>query len=134
MASPPPSLIKMPINEPAAGLRKSQIEEFVDFYSGAGVQHITFRCKDIVATVKCFRERGVGFIDVPGTYYEALRKRLDGDASGEIKNYLLQIFTKPVLDRPTVFIEIVHFEGFGPGNVKGSVEAIQIEQERRGNL
>ncbi|KAI4252623.1 MAG: hypothetical protein L6R42_007889 [Xanthoria sp. 1 TBL-2021] len=162
MASPPPSLIKMPINEPAIGLKKSQIEEFVDFHSGAGVQHIAFRCRDIVATVQGLRERGVEFIDVPSTYYEALHKRLDAmetDTKGKKQwklredlkeverlkilidfdegGYLLQIFSKPVLDRPTVFVEIIqreNFEGFGAGNFKGLFEAIQLEQERRGNL
>ncbi|KAL8886285.1 MAG: hypothetical protein Q9215_005980 [Flavoplaca cf. flavocitrina] len=161
MASPPPSLIKMPINEPAIGLKKSQIEEFVDFHSGAGVQHIAFRCQDIVATVQALRERGVEFIDVPSTYYEALHKRLDAmEADQKSKKqwklredlkeverlkilidfdeggYLLQIFSKPVLDRPTVFIEIIqreNFEGFGAGNFKGLFEAIQLEQERRGS-
>ncbi|KAL9630864.1 MAG: hypothetical protein Q9204_004504 [Flavoplaca sp. TL-2023a] len=162
MASPPPSLIKMPINEPAVGLKKSQIEEFVDFHSGAGVQHIAFRCQDIVATVQGLRERGVEFIDVPSTYYEALHKRLDAMKTDpkckkqwklredlkEVEKlkilidfdeggYLLQIFSKPVLDRPTVFIEIIqreNFEGFGAGNFKGLFEAIQLEQECRGNL
>ncbi|KAL8648581.1 MAG: hypothetical protein Q9226_005933, partial [Calogaya cf. arnoldii] len=162
MASPPPSLIKMPINEPAIGLKKSQIEEFVDFHSGAGVQHIAFRCRDIVATVQNLRERGVEFIDIPSTYYEALHKRLDAMETDtkskkqwklredlkEVERlkilidfdeggYLLQIFSKPVLDRPTVFVEIIqreNFEGFGAGNFKGLFEAIQLEQERRGNL
>ncbi|KAL8765651.1 MAG: hypothetical protein Q9209_007331 [Squamulea sp. 1 TL-2023] len=162
MASPPPSLIKMPINEPAVGLRKSQIEEFIDYHSGAGVQHIAFRCKDILTTVKNLRERGVEFIDVPSTYYEALRSRLGTVKSGinakrqwklhehldEVERmkilidfdeggYLLQIFSKPVLDRPTVFVEIIqreNFEGFGAGNFKGLFEAIQLEQARRGNL
>lgn len=162
MASPPPSLIKMPINEPAIGLKKSQIEEFVDFHSGAGVQHIAFRCRDIVSTVQALRQRGVEFIDVPSTYYDALHKRLDAmetDTKGKKQwklredlkeverlkilidfdegGYLLQIFSKPVLDRPTVFVEIIqreNFEGFGAGNFKGLFEAIQLEQERRGNL
>ena len=152
----------MPINEPAIGLKKSQIEEFVDFHSGAGVQHIAFRCQDIVATVQALRDRGVEFIDVPSTYYEALHNRLDAmEADQKSKKqwklredlkeverlkilidfdeggYLLQIFSKPVLDRPTVFIEIIqreNFEGFGAGNFKGLFEAIQLEQERRGNL
>ncbi|KAL8696714.1 MAG: hypothetical protein Q9201_007521 [Fulgogasparrea decipioides] len=175
MASPPPSLIKMPINEPAAGLQKSQIEEFVTFYHGAGVQHIAFRCSDIVTTVHNLRDRGVEFIDVPASYYDILRQRLFGrsnaagahrngngkvQGTGEKRNwdlredlaeverlkilidfdeggYLLQIFTKPVLDRPTVFIEIIqreNFEGFGAGNFKGLFEAVAMEQGRRGNL
>ncbi|KAL8687681.1 MAG: hypothetical protein Q9218_006214 [Villophora microphyllina] len=162
MASPSPSLIKMPINEPAVGLKKSQIGEFVTFNSGAGVQHIAFRCTDIVTTVQNLRDRGVEFIDVPSTYYEVLRQRLYGSEKGmgEERNwqlkedladierlkvlidfdeggYLLQIFTKPVLDRPTVFIEIIqreNFDGFGAGNFKSLFEAVAMEQERRGNL
>ncbi|KAI4136079.1 MAG: hypothetical protein LQ341_005813 [Variospora aurantia] len=164
MASPPPSsAIKMPINEPAPGLRTSQIEEFVTFNGGAGVQHIAFRCTDIISTVQNLRERGVDFIDVPATYYEVLRKRLFSAAAGgggekrdwqlkedlaEIERlkilvdfdqggYLLQIFTKPVLDRPTAFLEIIqreNFEGFGAGNFRGLFEALELEQGRRGNL
>ncbi|KAI4094209.1 MAG: hypothetical protein LQ344_002288 [Seirophora lacunosa] len=167
MASPAPlSAIKMPINEPAPGLRKSQIEEFVTFNAGPGVQHIAFRCADIIATVHHLRERGVEFIDVPATYYQVLRKRLFGTvttaAGGDEKKrdwqlkedlaeierlrilvdfdeggYLLQIFTKPVLDRPTVFMEVIqreNFEGFGAGNFKGLFEALELEQGRRGNL
>lgn len=164
IASPDPlSAIKMPINEPASGLRKSQIEEFVNFNSGPGVQHIAFRCTDILSTVRNLRSRGVEFIDVPSTYYEVLRKRLFGNGmrgGGEKRSwrlkedlaeverqkvlidfdeggYLLQIFTKPVLDRPTVFIEIIqreNFDGFGAGNFKGLFEALEMEQERRGNL
>lgn len=166
MASPPPlSAIKMPINEPAPGLQKSQIEEFVNFNSGAGVQHVAFRCTDILQTVHNLRERGVDFIDVPSTYYDVLRKRLFGaggqhDPEGEERNwqlkedlaeverlkilidfdeggYLLQIFSKPVLDRPTVFVEIIqreNFEGFGAGNFRGLFEALEMEQGRRGNL
>ncbi len=166
MASPAPlSVIKMPINEPAPGLRKSQIEEFVDFNSGAGVQHVAFRCTDIISTVHNLRERGVEFIDVPSTYYDLLRTRLfgkagkdNGDAEkrdwqlkedlAEVERlkilidfdeggYLLQIFSKPVLDRPTVFLEIIqreNFHGFGAGNFKGLFEALEMEQGRRGNL
>ncbi|KAL8916173.1 MAG: hypothetical protein Q9172_006420 [Xanthocarpia lactea] len=162
MASPPPSFIKMPINEPAIGLKKSQIEEFVDFHSGAGVGHVAFRCKDIMATVHALRERGVEFIDVPSSYYDALRKRLyavEGGLQGKRQwklredlneverlkilidfdegGYLLQIFSRPVGDRPTVYVEIIqreNFEGFGAGNFKGLFEAVQMEQEKRGNL
>ncbi|KAL9013242.1 MAG: hypothetical protein Q9173_002048 [Seirophora scorigena] len=170
MASPAPlSAIKMPINEPAPGLRKSQIEEFVTLNAGSGVQHIAFHCTDIVSTVQHLRERVVGFIDVPATYYEVLRKRLfgatataaaggggDGEKGdwqlkedlAEVERlrilvdfdeggYLLQIFTKPVLDRPTVFMEVIqreNFEGFGAGNFKGLFEALELEQGRRGNL
>ncbi|KAI4241770.1 MAG: hypothetical protein LQ352_007384 [Teloschistes flavicans] len=162
MASPPPSLIKIPINEPAAGLKKSQIEEFVNFNSGAGVQHIAFRCTSIVSTVQNLRDRGVDFIEVPRAYYKGLHQRLysQGDDLGERRNwqlkedlaeierlkmlvdfdesgYLLQIFTKPVLDRPTVFLEIIqreNFDGFGAGNFKALFEAVAMEQGRRGNL
>ncbi len=166
MASPaPPSVIKMPINEPAPGLRRSQIEEFVNFNSGAGVQHVAFRCTDIISTVHNLRERGVEFIDVPSTYYDLLRTRLFGKAGkdngdsekrdwqlkedlAEVERlkilidfdaggYLLQIFSKPVLDRPTVFLEIIqreNFDGFGAGNFKGLFEALEMEQGRRGNL
>ncbi|PQE12849.1 4-hydroxyphenylpyruvate dioxygenase protein [Rutstroemia sp. NJR-2017a BBW] len=159
MASPN-NVVKMPINEPAAGLRKSQIEEYVDFYSGAGVQHIALRTTNIVRDVANMRARGVEFISVPETYYEAMRERI-GDAKGkgelgwvlredfeEIRRlnilidfdeggYLLQLFTKPLMDRPTVFLEIIQregFEGFGAGNFKSLFEAIEREQEVRGNL
>lgn len=153
MASPDES-IKMPINEPAAGKKKSQIEEFVDFYGGPGVQHIAMRTNDIISAVKRMKQRGAEFITVPESYYESLRKRLeqsnlkieenfeaikqlnlliDFDENG----YLLQIFTKPVLDRPTVFYEIIqrhNFAGFGVGNFKALFEAIEQEQNLRGNL
>ncbi|KAL8901697.1 MAG: hypothetical protein Q9207_005066 [Kuettlingeria erythrocarpa] len=159
------SVVKMPINEPAPGLRKSQIEEFVDFNSGAGVQHVAFRCTDIISTVHSLRERRVEFIDVPSTNYDLLCTRLFGEAGkdngdGEKRDwqlkedlaeverlkilidfdeggYLLQIFSKPVLDRPTVFLEIIqreNFDGFGAGNFKGLFEALELEQGRRGNL
>lgn len=153
MASPD-ERIKMPINEPAVGKKKSQIEEFVEFYDGPGVQHIALRTNDILTTVRRMRERGVEFIKVPSTYYENLQSRLaksslklqedfkeiqdlniliDFDEGG----YLLQLFTKPLLDRPTVFIEIIqrhNFEGFGAGNFRSLFEAIEREQALRGNL
>jgi 4-hydroxyphenylpyruvate dioxygenase len=155
MASPNEK-IKMPINEPAPGLRKSQIEEYVEFYSGAGVQHIALRTDDIVTTVANLRARGVEFISVPSTYYDTMRLRLkttarkwelqedfntlkrlniliDFDEGG----YLLQLFTKPLMDRPTVFLEIIQresFDGFGAGNFKSLFEAIEREQAERGNL
>jgi len=131
-------VVKMPINEPAVGKRKSQIEEFVDFYNGAGVQHIALRTRDIITTVANLRARGVEFISVPETYYETMRARLEASQL-ELKEsfetiqslnilidfdeggYLLQLFTKPLMDRPTVFIEIIqreNFEGFGAGNFK----------------
>jgi 4-hydroxyphenylpyruvate dioxygenase len=146
--------IKMPINEPAKGKRPSQIEEFVDFYNGPGVQHIALRTEDILSAVTALRARGVEFISVPETYYVALRQRLksagmalkedleriqklnilvDFDSGG----YLLQLFTRPLLDRPTVFLEIIqrrNFEGFGAGNFRSLFEAIEREQELRGNL
>ncbi len=153
MASPN-DVVKMPINEPAMGKKKSQIEEYVDFYNGPGVQHIALKTANIIQTVSNMRARGVEFISVPETYYNTMRERLrksrvkldenfetiqklniliDFDEGG----YLLQLFTKPVLDRPTVFIEIIqrnNFSGFGAGNFKSLFEAIEREQERRGNL
>ena len=147
-------VVKMPINEPAAGKKKSQIEEFVDFYSGSGVQHVAFLTKDILTSVTNLKARGVEFVTVPDTYYDAMRVRLkkagmnidedfeairrlhiliDFDEGG----YLLQIFTKPVLDRPTVFLEIIqrnNFDGFGAGNFKALFEAVEREQAKRGNL
>ncbi|KAJ9628177.1 4-hydroxyphenylpyruvate dioxygenase [Exophiala oligosperma] len=153
MASPD-ERIKMPINEPAKGKKKSQIEEYVDFYNGAGVQHIALRTEDIITTVTNMRERGIEFISVPDTYYEAMSKRLssagmklnedfarlkelgiliDFDEGG----YLLQLFTKHLMDRPTVFVEIIqrnNFSGFGAGNFKALFEAIEREQMARGNL
>ena len=147
-------VIKMPLNEPAVGLRKSQIEEFVDFHAGAGVQHIAFLTKDIVACVTNLKQRGMQFIEVPGTYYVAIRERLtkggmhldeDLDAIEALSilidfdddGYLLQIFTKPLTDRPTAFLEIIqrnNFEGFGAGNFKALFEAVEREQAMRGTL
>ncbi len=142
--------IKMPINRPAAGLRKSQIQEFVDYYGGPGVQHIAMESRDIIHTVSQLRENGVEFLYTPMTYYETLKERVgtidedidqlaglgilvDRDEFG----YLLQIFTKPVQDRPTLFYEIIQRKGaksFGKGNFKALFESIEREQERRGNL
>ncbi|MBM3400610.1 MAG: 4-hydroxyphenylpyruvate dioxygenase [Bacteroidetes bacterium] len=142
--------IKFPINEPAEGRKKSQIEEYLDFYHGAGVQHIAIETDDIIATVRELRRRGVEFLYVPETYYddipqrvghikedlEALKKLnilIDRDEDG----YLLQIFTKPVEDRPTLFYEIIQRRGaksFGKGNFKALFESIEREQELRGNL
>ncbi|PMD36047.1 4-hydroxyphenylpyruvate dioxygenase [Hyaloscypha variabilis F] len=143
MASPN-EVVKMPLNEPAVGKRKSQIEEFVDFYSGVGVQHIALRTTDILTTVSNLRKRGVKFISlrlaVAGMKleedFDAIQKLnilIDFDEGG----YLLQLFTKPLLDRPTVFLEIIqrnNFSGFGAGNFKSLFEAIEREQEKRGNL
>lgn len=153
MASPT-EIVKMPINEPAVGKKKSQIEEFVDFYGGPGVQHIALRTKDIVTCVTNLRNRGVEFISVPPSYYDSMRIRLKGGRTKleedfetirrlnilidfDDGGYLLQIFTKPLMDRPTVFIEIIqrnNFDGFGAGNFKSLFEAIEREQEERGNL
>ena len=142
--------IKFPINEPAHGRRKSQIEEYIDFYGGAGVQHIAMATNDIVKAVRALKANDVSFLRVPKTYYEGL-----GDRIGNIKQdvnelaelgilidrddegYMLQIFTKPVQDRPTLFFEIIQREGsksFGKGNFKALFEAIEREQETRGTL
>jgi 4-hydroxyphenylpyruvate dioxygenase len=142
--------IKFPINEPAEGKKKSQIEEYLDFYNGPGVQHIAIATDNIIYTVSELRQRGVDFLHVPETYYEDLLDRVgtieedleplkelnilvDRDEEG----YLLQIFTKPVQDRPTLFYEIIQRRGaksFGKGNFKALFEAIEREQELRGNL
>lgn len=146
--------IKTPINEPAHGKKRSQIDEFVQFYGGPGVQHIAFRTSDIVTSVRNLRARGVEFIQVPSTYYDDIRARfhrcgmkLEEDMNDLQKlnilvdfdegGYLLQIFTKPLSDRPTVFLEIIkrnNFDGFGAGNFKSLFEAIEREQSKRGNL
>lgn len=142
--------IKMPINRPAAGLRKSQIEEFVEYYSGPGIQHIAMETKDIVQTVGKLVANGVEFLDVPESYYQELPDRvgkIDEDLTALSKlgilvdrdeiGYMLQIFTKPVQDRPTLFFEIIQRKGsqsFGKGNFKALFEAIEREQDRRGNL
>src|SRR5829696_7617667 len=142
--------IKFPINEPAPGKRKSQIDEYLDYYGGPGVQHLALATDDIIGTVTALRDRGVEFLSVPTTYYDTLQARVgtideplgvlaglgilvDRDPDG----YLLQIFTKPVQDRPTVFYEIIQRKGarsFGKGNFKALFEAIEREQALRGNL
>ncbi|KAI0853686.1 4-hydroxyphenylpyruvate dioxygenase [Daldinia vernicosa] len=149
-------VVKMPINEPAPGKKKSQIEEFVVFNSGPGVQHIALLTHDIVAAVTAMRARGVEFIAVPDTYYETMKERMRTEKrSWELEEdfetlqklsilidydeggYLLQLFTKPLMDRPTVFVEIIQrhdFSGFGAGNFKSLFEAIEREQAQRGNL
>ncbi|MTI38871.1 4-hydroxyphenylpyruvate dioxygenase, partial [Fulvivirga lutimaris] len=142
--------IKFPINEPAEGKKKSQIEEYIDFYKGSGVQHIAIATDDIVYTVSELRKRGVDFLVVPDTYYDDLLDRvgeIDEDleplkklnilVDRDDEGYLLQIFTKPVQDRPTLFYEIIQRKGaksFGKGNFKALFEAIEREQELRGNL
>jgi 4-hydroxyphenylpyruvate dioxygenase len=143
--------VKFPINEPAEGKKKSQIEEYLDFYEGEGVQHIAIATSDIVATVRQLRARGVEFLDAPpNAYYEELGNRV-GTIDEEIaplqelgilvdrdeEGYLLQLFTKPVEDRPTLFFEIIQRKGaqsFGAGNFKALFESIEREQAKRGNL
>ncbi len=142
--------IKFPINEPAEGKRKSQIEEYLDFYRGPGVQHIAMATGDILSTVDSLRSRGVEFLRVPGEYYDLMQDRVgeieepweeiakqgilvDRDDEG----YLLQIFSRPIQDRPTAFVEVIErhgSRGFGKGNFKALFEALELEQEKRGNL
>jgi 4-hydroxyphenylpyruvate dioxygenase len=142
--------VKLPINEPAPGKKKSQIDEYLEFYRGPGVQHIAMLSKDIITTVAALRQRGVRFIRVPDTYYGAMRERigrinesiedvqrLNILADRDEEGYLLQIFTKNVQDRPTMFYEIIDrhgSRGFGLGNFKELFLAIEREQEERGNL
>ncbi len=142
--------IKFPINEPAEGRKKSQIEEYIEFYNGAGVQHIAVATDNIIETVSSLKDRGVEFLTVPGTYYEDVLDRvgeIDEDLAPlrdlgilidrDDEGYLLQIFTKPVLDRPTMFIEIIQRKGaksFGKGNFKALFESIEREQASRGTL
>ncbi len=142
--------IKLPINEPAEGKKKSQIDEYLDWYNGPGIQHIAMNTKDICATVRALREREIDFLRVPDTYYEELGARVgpieedlgelaelgilvDRDEDG----YLLQIFTQPLQDRPTLFFEVIErhgSRGFGVGNFKALFVSLEREQERRGNL
>lgn len=146
--------VKMPINEPANGKRKSQIQEYVDYYHGAGVQHIALNTSDIIQTVEALKTRGVDFLSIPDAYYDMLRKNIPSmniKISEDIdliqknkilidyddKGYLLQIFTKPVEDRPTLFYEVIqrhNHEGFGAGNFKSLFVSIEQEQALRGNL
>jgi 4-hydroxyphenylpyruvate dioxygenase len=142
--------IKFPINEPAEGQRKSQIEEFLDYYLSPGVQHIAMASGDILETVRLLRARGVEFLRVPDAYYDIAPKRVGAiDESYEAlreqgvlvdrddEGYLLQVFSRPIQDRPTSFIEVIErhgSRGFGKGNFKALFEALELEQERRGNL
>jgi 4-hydroxyphenylpyruvate dioxygenase len=142
--------IKFPINEPAEGKKKSQIEEYLEYYGSPGVQHIAMSSDDIVGSVEKMRSAGIEFLRVPGTYYEEAKERVpevaeqiaDLERNGILvdkdeEGYLLQIFSKPVQDRPTVFYEIIErhgSRGFGAGNFKALFEAIEREQEARGNL
>ncbi len=142
--------IKFPINEPAEGLKKSQIEEYIDFYGGAGCQHIAVATDDIVFTVSEMRKRGIEFLYVPGSYYDTVQERV-GEIAEDMailkehgimvdrddEGYLLQIFTKPLTDRPTLFFEIIQRKGaqsFGKGNFKALFESIEAEQAKRGTL
>ena len=142
--------VVMPINEPAPGLKKSQIEEYLDAYRGPGVQHIALATPDIITSVAAMKDRGVRFLDMPDTYYEDARGRVRGfdlpwgelqrlgiEVDVDSGGYLLQVFTETVTDRPTLFVEIIQREGangFGEGNFKALFEAIEREQARRGNL
>ena len=146
--------IKMPINEPAAGMRKSQIQEYVEYYGGAGVQHIALNTSDIIRAISMLRKRGLEFLDIPDRYYSQLRERLKDakvtvtepmDTLQKLKilvdyddnGYLLQIFTKPLQDRPTVFLEVIqrhNHQGFGAGNFQALFKAIEGDQAQRGNL
>ena len=142
--------VKFPINEPADGRRKSQIEEYLDYYLSPGVQHLALATGDILGTVYELKARGIEFLRVPDAYYDLIPERV-----GEIKEsmeiikelgilvdrddegYLLQIFSRPIQDRPTMFIEVIQrhgSRGFGKGNFKALFEALELEQERRGNL
>jgi 4-hydroxyphenylpyruvate dioxygenase len=150
VVSDPTEVIKMPINRPAVGLKKSQIQEFVEYYSGPGIQHIAMYTEDIVKTIHALQDKGVEFLETPETYYEELPSRV-GKIDENIQElaklgilvdvdefgYMLQIFTKPVQDRPTLFYEIIERKGsksFGKGNFKALFEAIEREQAKRGNL
>ncbi len=142
--------VKFPINEPAEGKKKSQVEEYLDFYNGEGVQHVAIATNDIVATVTELQSRGIEFLKIPGSYYEDVLDRvgkIDEDLAPLSKlgilidrddeGYLLQIFSKPLEDRPTLFFEIIQRKGaksFGKGNFKALFEALEREQDARGNL
>jgi len=142
--------VKFPINEPAEGKKKSQVEEYLDFYLGEGVQHVAIATRNIIETVTDLKKRGVEFLSIPGSYYETVLDRV-GHIDEDLKElgklgvlidrddegYLLQIFTKPLQDRPTLFFEIIQRKGaksFGKGNFKALFEALEREQELRGNL
>ncbi|KAJ3048019.1 hypothetical protein HK097_010965, partial [Rhizophlyctis rosea] len=150
-------VVKMPVNEPAPGKGKSQVEEFVEYSGGGGVQHVALRTDDIVGAVKNLRTRGVEFLEIPPTYYTTLQTRLSHSTTNKFtiseplsvlqdlhilidydtEGYLLQIFTKPLEDRPTLFVEIIQrkgHDGFGAGNFRALFEAIEGEQGKRGNL
>lgn len=147
-------LVKMPVNEPAQGKKKSQIEEFIEFNNGPGIQHLALLTNNIIESITNLRQRGVEFIQIPSSYYTILRERLS-HSSVSVKEdlrvlqdldilidfddngYLLQLFTKPITDRPTIFLEIIqreNFDGFGAGNFKALFESIEQEQMARGTL
>jgi 4-hydroxyphenylpyruvate dioxygenase len=142
--------VKIPVNEPAEGKKKSQIEEYLEFYPGPGIQHLAVTTDDIIRTIGDMREAGVDFLEVPDSYYDQLEERVTGidEAIDDLRDlrilvdadadgYLLQLFTKPIQDRPTFFFEIIQRKGaesFGKGNFKALFEAIEREQERRGTL
>jgi 4-hydroxyphenylpyruvate dioxygenase len=142
--------IKFPIMEPADGRRKSQIEEYLAFYGGPGAQHLAVVSDDIIGTVRTLRDNGIEFLRTPATYYETLEQRVgkieeDVEALRELciladlddSGYLLQIFSKPLGSRPTIFLEVIQrkgAQGFGGGNIKALFEAVEREQSRRGNL
>ena len=142
--------IKMPINEPAKGLKKSQIQEFIEFYDGPGIQLIAMSSRNIIETVKKLKANGVEFLPTPKSYYDDLKKRIKGvdediDTLSELgilldsddNGYMLQIFTRPIQDRPTLFYEIIQRKGsqsFGKGNFKALFESIERDQLKRGNL
>ncbi|MBD3258455.1 4-hydroxyphenylpyruvate dioxygenase [candidate division GN15 bacterium] len=146
------SKIRNPINEPYEGMKKSQIEEYIEQYHGSGVQHIAIGTDDIISTVSALRKNGLEFLGVPDTYYDMLRKREDLKIKESIddlqeqgilcdkesEGYLLQLFTKPIGDRPTFFFEFIqrsgHSEGFGKGNFQALFESIELDQKLRGNL
>jgi len=142
--------VKFPINEPAEGKKRSQVEEYLDFYEGEGVQHIAVATNNIIETVTDLKSRGVEFLKIPASYYETVLDRV-GEIDEDLKplselgilidrddeGYLLQIFSKPVEDRPTMFFEIIQRKGaksFGKGNFKALFEALELEQANRGNL
>ena len=143
-------IVKMPINEPAEGLKKSQIQEFIDYYETAGVQHLALSTKNIIQSVGIMKKSGVEFLPTPESYYKNLTERV-GEIDEDIETlkklgilvdhdengYMLQIFTKPLQDRPTLFFEIIQRKGsnsFGKGNFKALFKSIEREQEKRGNL
>ncbi|RKP37906.1 4-hydroxyphenylpyruvate dioxygenase [Dimargaris cristalligena] len=150
----PSERVKMPINEPANGRKKSQIQEFVDFYGGPGIQHIALNTNNIIEAIHRLRERGAEFLAAPDSYYQDLKLRLQSSRTKVTEDlavlrklnilvdydengYLLQIFTKPCQDRPTLFLEVIqrkNHQGFGAGNFKSLFEAIERDQEERGNL